>query len=167
MATSDESIVTGPEAPDCTGAAMVYPQAAVASGRTAGGTGSPRQAESGVADDGAPEQWRADRIVDASVGSADRAPGSVVAVRLNPVIATLFARECKRVWRSPMTAVSSVLFFVVAASLFALALGPDPVLLRAIGPGVLWVAALLSILLAAPRLFAADHAQGTLAQMLL
>src|SRR5699024_10299581 len=88
-------------------------------------------------------------------------------VHLSPVIATLFARECKRVWRSPMTAVSSVLFFVVAASLFALALGPDPVLLRAIGPGVLWVAALLSILLAAPRLFAADHAQGTLAQMLL
>lgn len=82
-------------------------------------------------------------------------------------IATLLARECKRVWRSPMQAVSGLLFFIVAASLFPLALGPDPTLLRSVGPGVLWVAALLAVLLSAPRLFAADHAQGLLEQMVL
>src|SRR6185369_10728486 len=35
------------------------------------------------------------------------------------------------------------------------------------GPGVLWVAALLASLLSLPRLFAADHADGTLEQMAL
>jgi heme exporter protein B len=40
-------------------------------------------------------------------------------------------------------------------------------LLRALGPGVLWVAALLASLLALPRLFAMDFADGTLEQMTL
>jgi heme exporter protein B len=35
------------------------------------------------------------------------------------------------------------------------------------GPGVLWVAALLASLLSLPRLFAADHADGTLEQIAL
>src|SRR5690606_23362036 len=39
--------------------------------------------------------------------------------------------------------------------------------LRAIAPGVLWVAALLSTLLSLHRLFAQDHADGTLEQLLL
>lgn len=40
-------------------------------------------------------------------------------------------------------------------------------MLRRIGPGVLWVAALLATLLGLPRLFASDHADGTLEQMAL
>ena len=36
-----------------------------------------------------------------------------------------------------------------------------------LAPGVLWVAALLSSLLALPRLFAVDHASGWLAAMAL
>jgi heme exporter protein B len=38
---------------------------------------------------------------------------------------------------------------------------------RAIAPGVIWVAALLSSMLSLSRLFAADHADGTLEQLLL
>jgi len=53
-------------------------------------------------------------------------------------------------------------FFSVVVSLFPLAIGPEPAQLRAIAPGVLWVAALLSALLSLDRLFAADHADGTL-----
>ncbi len=60
-----------------------------------------------------------------------------------------------------------VLFFVIVASLFPLGVGPDPALLRMIGPGVIWVAALLASMLALHRVFAADHADGTLEQMLL
>jgi heme exporter protein B len=56
-------------------------------------------------------------------------------------------------------------FFVVVVSLFPIGVGPDLALLRRIGPGVLWVAALLATLLGLPRLFAADHADGTLEQM--
>jgi len=48
-----------------------------------------------------------------------------------------------------------------------LGIGPDQSLLRAIAPGVIWVAALLAALLSLPRLFANDFADGTLEQMLL
>jgi heme exporter protein B len=58
-------------------------------------------------------------------------------------------------------------FFVIVASLFPLAVGPEPALLRAIGPGVIWVAALLSSMLCLGRLFEADHADGTLEQLAL
>jgi heme exporter protein B len=60
-----------------------------------------------------------------------------------------------------------VLFFVIVTSLFPLGVGPDPALLRMIAPGVIWVAALLASMLALHRVFAADHADGTLEQMLL
>jgi heme exporter protein B len=60
-----------------------------------------------------------------------------------------------------------LLFFVIVVSLFPLGIGPDPALLRTIAPGVIWVAALLASMLALNRVFAADHADGTLEQMLL
>jgi heme exporter protein B len=62
---------------------------------------------------------------------------------------------------------TALFFFVVVASLFPLGVGPETALLRRIGPGVLWVAALLATLLGLPRIFAADHADGTLEQMAL
>ena len=62
---------------------------------------------------------------------------------------------------------TALLFFVIVASLFPLGVGAEPNLLRAIAPGVIWVAALLSSMLSLARLFAADHADGTLEQMLL
>jgi heme exporter protein B len=62
---------------------------------------------------------------------------------------------------------TALLFFVVVVSLFPLGIGAEPNLLRAIAPGVIWVAALLSAMLSLGRLFAADHADGTLEQMLL
>lgn len=60
-----------------------------------------------------------------------------------------------------------LVFFVLIASLFPLALDPDPALLKRIGPGVAWVSALLATLLGLARLFSLDHADGTLEQMLL
>ena len=61
----------------------------------------------------------------------------------------------------------ALLFFVIVASLFPLGVGAEPNLLRAVAPGVIWVAALLASMLSLARLFAADHADGTLEQMLL
>lgn len=69
--------------------------------------------------------------------------------------------------RRPGDAATALLFFVVVSSLFPLGIGAEPNLLRAIAPGVIWVAALLSSMLSLQRLFAADHADGTLEQMLL
>lgn len=64
-------------------------------------------------------------------------------------------------------ALTGLVFFVVVASLFPLGVGSETRLLREIGPGVVWVAALLASLLSLPRLFVADHADGTLEQLLL
>jgi heme exporter protein B len=61
----------------------------------------------------------------------------------------------------------SVFFVVIVASLFPLGVGPDPTVLRMIGPGVLWVTALLACLLSLGRLFTADYLDGVLEQMLL
>lgn len=60
-----------------------------------------------------------------------------------------------------------LIFFVIVASLFPLGVGADPVLLRTIAPGVIWVSALLASMLGLNRMFASDHADGTLEQMLL
>lgn len=79
----------------------------------------------------------------------------------------LIRRDLLLAWRRPADALGSVFFFVMVCSLFPLGLGPEPDLLRTLAPGVLWVAALLATLLGLPRLFAADHADGTLEQMLL
>jgi heme exporter protein B len=62
---------------------------------------------------------------------------------------------------------TALFFFVVVVSLFPLGIGSESALLRRIAPGVIWVAALLATLLGLPRLFAADHADGTLEQMAL
>lgn len=57
-------------------------------------------------------------------------------------------------------------FFLLTASLFAFAVGPDAPLLRAIGGGVLWVAGLLAALLPVDRLIEPDRADGVLDQHL-
>jgi len=58
-------------------------------------------------------------------------------------------------------------FFMVAAALYPLGIGPELILLRRIAPGILWVAALLSCLLSLDRMFQADEEDGTLDLLLL
>jgi heme exporter protein B len=53
-------------------------------------------------------------------------------------------------------------FFVLAVVLFPLGVGPETEILRRIGPGIIWVAALLAAVLSLDRLFAADYADGGL-----
>ena len=62
---------------------------------------------------------------------------------------------------------TSQFFFVMVVSMFPLGIGPDPVMLSKVAPGVVWVAALLASLLSLSRLFADDHRDGSLEQMLL
>jgi len=85
---------------------------------------------------------------------------------LNALLVTL-RRDLLLAARRRSEVVTALFFFIVVVSLFPLGIGPEPALLRRIAPGVLWVAALLATLLALPRLFAADHADGTLEQMAL
>lgn len=60
-----------------------------------------------------------------------------------------------------------LLFFIIVVTLFPLGIGPESSTLTKIAPGIIWVAALLSTLLSLERLFKADHADGSLEQMLL
>jgi heme exporter protein B len=83
------------------------------------------------------------------------------------VARTLIARELLLAWRRRGDVAVALLFFIIVASLFPLGVGAEPNQLRAIAPGVIWVAALLSSLLSLGRLFAADHADGTLEQLIL
>ena len=53
-------------------------------------------------------------------------------------------------------------FFVLAVVLFPLGVGPEAEVLRRIGPGIVWVAALLAAVVSLDRLFAADHVDGGL-----
>lgn len=62
---------------------------------------------------------------------------------------------------------TTLFFFVMVASLFPLGIGPEPAMLRAVAPGVLWVATLLAGMLSLTRLFATDYLDGSLEQMLL
>ena len=80
---------------------------------------------------------------------------------------TLVARDLLLALRRKSDVATALLFFVIVASLFPLGIGAEPNQLRAIAPGVIWVAALLSSMLSLARLFAADYADGTLEQMLL
>jgi heme exporter protein B len=79
----------------------------------------------------------------------------------------IVVRDLLIAWRRRSDVATALLFFVIVASLFPLGVGAEPNLLRSIAPGVIWVAALLSSMLSLGRLFAADHADGTLEQMLL
>lgn len=86
---------------------------------------------------------------------------------LLPALRCVVARDLLIVMRNKSDAANTLLFFAIVVSLFPLGVGPETALLRTIAPGVMWVAALLASMLALARLFAADHADGTLEQMVL
>ena len=76
-------------------------------------------------------------------------------------------RDLLLAMRRKAEVLTALFFFVIVTSLFPLGIGPEPALLRKIAPGVLWVGALLATMLGLQRMFAADHADGTLEQMAL
>jgi heme exporter protein B len=75
-------------------------------------------------------------------------------------------RDLRLALRRPSDGLNVLGFFVLASSMFPLAIGPQREWLQRIGPGVIWVAALLAVMLALPRLFEHDHADGTLDGMI-
>ncbi|MEZ5637066.1 MAG: heme exporter protein CcmB [Burkholderiaceae bacterium] len=79
----------------------------------------------------------------------------------------LVARDLRLALRRRADPLSVLVFFVLVASLFPLGVGPEPDLLRTMGPGVVFVAALLAAMLSLGRMFADDYQDGTLEQLLL
>lgn len=91
----------------------------------------------------------------------DRLPG------LGDGFAAVLRRDLLLAWKRPGDVLNPLFFFVIVGTLFPLALGPDAEQLALIGPGVLWVAALLATLLSLNSLFLSDHEDGSLEQLLL
>jgi heme exporter protein B len=95
----------------------------------------------------------------------------MTAALASPVPSAVFASVLKRdlmlASRRRIDALLPLAFFWVALSLFPLGVGPEPQTLRQIAPGVVWVCALLASMLSVNAMFAQDHADGSLEQMLL
>lgn len=89
------------------------------------------------------------------------------ATTLGGTFRTLLQRDLLLALRRRADVLTTLIFFVIVVSLFPLGIGPEIALLRSIGPGILWVAALLAAMLALNRLYADDHADGTLEQLAL
>lgn len=75
-------------------------------------------------------------------------------------------RDLRLAFRRFSELANPLLFFIVVTTLFPLALSPQSRELQAIGIGVLWVAVLLSSLLALEGLFRADVEDGSMEQLL-
>ena len=83
------------------------------------------------------------------------------------VLYCVIRRDLLLAFRRRSDVLTTLFFFIIVTTLFPLGVGAELVLLRSMAPGILWVAALLASMLALGRLFALDHADGTLEQMLL
>jgi heme exporter protein B len=79
----------------------------------------------------------------------------------------LFERDLRLALRRWEHMADPLVFFLMVTTLFPLALGPETSQLRDVAPGVLWVAALLSSLLATDTLLKSDAQDGTLEQYVL
>jgi heme exporter protein B len=77
-------------------------------------------------------------------------------------VSALIARDLKTVLRQGSSAGTALGFFLAVVVLLPVGLGPDQALLARIAPGSLWIALLMSVLLAAERIFQSDYEDGSL-----
>ncbi len=74
----------------------------------------------------------------------------------------LFLRDLKLAMRAGGGFDLGLAFFLIVIVLVPFGVGPDNAILRAIAPGILWVAALLACLLSLDRMFQLDYEDGSL-----
>lgn len=86
---------------------------------------------------------------------------------MSRVFGALVARDLRLAWRRRVDALLPLAFFVVAASLFPIGVGPEVQVLARIASGVVWVCALFAAMLSLSGMYASDHGDGTLEQLLL
>ena len=79
----------------------------------------------------------------------------------------IFERDLRLAMRRWGQVADPLVFFLIVTTLFPLGLTPELSRLRDVAPGVLWVAALLSSLLAADSLLKSDAQDGSLEQYVL
>lgn len=91
--------------------------------------------------------------------SADAHPGALAAA------AALVRRDLTLFFRRRSEVLNPLLFFVIVVTLVPLGVGPEASTLRAMAPGVVWVAALLAAMLSLEGIFRSDYDDGALEQL--
>jgi heme exporter protein B len=86
---------------------------------------------------------------------------------MSQVFTLLLRREARLLARRPAELANPLVFFAIVVAMFPLAVGPDAQLLQTLSPGLIWVAALLSVLLSLDGLFRSDFEDGSLEQWVL
>ena len=79
---------------------------------------------------------------------------------------SIIRHDIRITFRQAFSWLTPLLFFVIVVCLFPLAIGPDKAVLNKVAPGVIWVAALLSILISIGNLFRHDAEEGHLDMLL-
>ena len=77
-------------------------------------------------------------------------------------LVAVFQLELRLQWRRRERWLLPIGFYILVALLFVLGSAPSPELLRTLGPTIIWVAALLSILMVVEPLFNEDLHDGTI-----
>lgn len=77
----------------------------------------------------------------------------------------LIVRDLRLSFRAGGEALTLVLFFVMVGVIVPFAIGPDRPQLMRLAPGIVWIAAFLSMLLGLDRLFRTDDDDGSLTLM--
>lgn len=80
---------------------------------------------------------------------------------------SLLRKELLLALRQKTDMVTVLFFFLIVSSLFPFAVGPELNTLKIIGPGVIWVGALLCSLLSLHRVFETDFNDGSLEHLVL
>ncbi len=102
--------------------------------------------------------------------ATDQVPGlRLKEADVSPLVAmgAVIKRDLRASLRQPQDLANPLLFFVIVVTLFPLGVSPEVAFLKEAGGGILWVAALLSVLLSLDHLFRQDFEDGSLEQLLL
>ena len=82
-------------------------------------------------------------------------------------VLVLLRRDLTLAFRHRSEMFTPLFFFILVTALLPMSIGAEQSLLQNIGPGVIWVAALLAALMSLESLFRSDYEDGSLEQMLL
>lgn len=88
-------------------------------------------------------------------------------VSSSQAVLVVLRRDLTLAFRHRSEMFTPLFFFILVTALFPMSIGAEQTLLRNIGPGVIWVAALLAALLSLEGMFRSDYEDGSLEQMLL
>ncbi|MBT3042895.1 MAG: heme exporter protein CcmB [Candidatus Thiodiazotropha sp. (ex Codakia orbicularis)] len=86
---------------------------------------------------------------------------------LSSAFSLLLKRDLVLAYRRRAELANPMLFFILVTAMFPLGIGNDPKLIEVVGPGVIWVAALLAALLSLDSMFRSDYDDGSLEQFML